>query len=156
VCDWKSAEICYDYAFELLRREKAGTYRVPHDPQFPDAMQQMGYIPVQQSQEFDIIMYYHVDELKLEVNPTHWGMMRDGQVISKNFAENYVMRHNIDAIVKDYDSVKGPTHAMYFRKADVSLQDPRVLPLTGRAADFVELNGAMVPRAYVEKRNKTS
>jgi hypothetical protein len=151
ICDWKSVEVCYDYVFEILRRE-GDTYRVPHDSHFADAMQQMGYIPVQESQDFDIVMYYRPNMLSLEVEPTHWGMMQDGQVISKNFAEDYVMRHNVDAILKDERSMAGPTHFMFFRKADPKLCDPRVLPLTGRAAHFVEFKGAMVPREYLEMK----
>ncbi len=78
----------------------------------------MGYVPVKESQDFDIIMYYTVDDFWATVRPTHWGMMRGGQVISKNITDDYVMRHDVDAIVKDVDSVEGATHVMYFRKTD--------------------------------------
>jgi hypothetical protein len=112
----KPSEICFEYTFDVLRKENAG-YPCPHNPEFSPAMRDMSYIPVNQPRSSDVIMYYNVERIAAKVNPVHWGMTHNGQVISKNFGELFAIHHDIDAV---HAGRFGPTHCMFFRKIPIS------------------------------------
>jgi hypothetical protein len=115
---------CYEYVFDLLRRDDPCNY-----PHYSDCFQIMidkGYLPVKIPKDFDVVLYFNIQDTKdinSEIHPMHWGMMRDGFVISKDIGSTRVLKHPL------YESSLWSTHIIFFRH---STGNPsfRPLPMT--------------------------
>lgn len=135
---------CKTYCFEILRRGADRQVVAPADIKskgLPGAMISLGFHPVRDPQDFDVVVYgnLHEENGLLVFGGGHYGMLKDGLVVSKDITSNHVYKHPVE------ESAAYTTHVMYFRH--MTHPDPRDFPLPAPmgSLQFQDVGGIATP-----------
>jgi hypothetical protein len=144
---------CQTYCFEILRRggdltEQSSRVSPVHQEEEPQGhssilkmLLSMGFYPVREPKDFDVVMYFNIlargGDLSLDWG--HWGLYKDGKVISKDLLSRHVYKHLVE------ESAANCSHVMYFRHK--THPDPRDYPLPANIGPvyFIDVDGIAMP-----------
>ena len=137
---------CHTYCFEILRRGAgAGTghvhYMDVNAGGIIGSLLMEGFYPVREPKDFDVVVYGSPVERDgiFIFEDGHYGMYKDGAVVSKDILSNHVYKHPVE------ESAAYSSHVMYFRHK--THPDPRAFPLPASAGDlsFRDVDGIATP-----------
>ena len=112
---------CNDYCFRYLLRDPAAN---THSTEAVPNLIARGYFPVKTPKDFDVVAYGTPQETETGsvLDVEHWGMFKDGKVISKDIMSSHVYKHPVE------EAAGISTHVMFFRNFAGSLPSERPLP----------------------------